>query len=93
MMTGNALILVKLSIAYFKDANSLTINKKMVMMVQALKYQPQIIPNLLMTHSVRTNPSGHFFLMIGPKNAKMNIGNEPANEYTNKPCKPSILAI
>ena len=35
--------------------------------VKRLKYRAVTTPYLCLVHSVRTNPSGHFFLMIGPR--------------------------
>jgi len=84
---------VKVSIADLMAESSPTINKNMVKQVKNDKYRAVTIPNLCLTHSVKTNPSGHFLLIMGPKYANPKIGIDPQRVYTNKPCNPDILPI
>ena len=44
-------------------------------------------------HCVRTKPSGHFLLMMGPRAAKMSSGNPEESAYTSSPCTPAIAAM
>jgi len=44
--------------------------------VKRLKYKAVTIPYLCRVHSVRTNPSGHFFLMMGPRKPKTRSGKD-----------------
>jgi hypothetical protein len=44
--------------------------------VKKLKYRAATIPYLCLVHSVRTNPSGHFLLIIGPSKPKTRSGKD-----------------
>jgi hypothetical protein len=46
--------------------------------VKKLRYDAVTVPYLCLVHSVRINPSGDFFLMIGPRYPKANNGNADA---------------
>lgn len=50
-------------------------------------------PYLCLVHSVKTNPSGHFFLMTGPSVPKTMIGKDEERVYTTKPCTPAMVEI
>lgn len=50
------------------------------------------MPYLWRAHSVRTKPSGHFFLIIGPKYANIKRGAELVIAKMITPCTPVIVA-
>jgi hypothetical protein len=61
--------------------------------VHTLRNRPAIAPYRCLVHSVRTNPSGHLRLMIGPSSPKIRRGREEESAYTSRPCTPAIVAI
>ena len=65
-----------------------TIGEWMVLVdtyVNKLKYNAVTTPYRCLVHSVRMKPSGHFFLMIGPKNANIMSGSDEERAYTTSP--------
>lgn len=52
-----------------------------------------MIPYRCLVHSVRTNPSGHFLLMIGPSSPNIIKGSDDAMAYITNPWTPAIVEI
>ena len=74
MMTGSPLRPVSSVTICCIAESSATMYKNMVTKVQKLRKMAAGMPYLCLVHSVRTKPSGHFFLMIGPRKAKIRSG-------------------
>ena len=92
MMTGSpSRPLSSVTICCMAD-NSATIYRNIVTKVQKLRKMAAGMPYLCLVHSVRTNPSGHFFLIIGPRKAKIKSGAAELNAYTINPWTPAIVA-
>jgi hypothetical protein len=66
---NNVTSLQYLLVRHSTDGKCLTYVKK-------LKYRAATIPYLCLVHSVRTNPSGHFLLIIGPSKPKTRSGKD-----------------
>ncbi len=74
MMTGKPLRPVSsLTICCIADSSA-TMYKNIVTRVKKLRKIAVGMPYLCLVHSVRTNPSGHLLLMIGPITAKIRSG-------------------
>lgn len=56
---------------FYLEASQVTI-----IYVKRLRYRAVTIPYLCLVHSVRTNPSGHFLRMIGPRNPNTKSGKD-----------------
>ena len=61
--------------------------------VARLKKIAAATPYLFLVHSVKTKPSGHCFLMVGPKMPNINIGKDDENAYIIKPWTPVMVDI
>lgn len=65
--------------------NSETMYKNSVTRLMKLKYKAANVPYRCLVHSVRTKPSGHLFLMMGPSTAKASRGRAEARAYVITP--------
>jgi len=52
-----------------------------------------MMPYLCLVHSVKTNPSGHFLLIMGPRSPKTMIGKDDDRVYITRPCTPAMVEI
>jgi hypothetical protein len=93
MTAGNPSNPVRAVIICCRADSSATMYKKIVMRVHKLRNRPATAPYLRLVHSVKTNPSGHLRLMIGPRKPKTRSGREDERAYTTNPCTPQIVAI
>ena len=73
--------------------SSETMYRNIVMSVHTLSSKPATEPYRWRVHSVRTNPSGHFLRMMGPRYPKTSSGRALASAYTTTPWTPAMVAI
>lgn len=91
-MTGKPFMLVRAVITCPRAESSATMYRKRVTSVIKLKYSAAGGPYRWRVHSVRTNPSGHFRLMMGPTAAKAKRGRADDRAYTTTPWTPARVA-
>lgn len=72
--TGNPSIPASIFTTCPTALNSETMYRNSVTSVIKLRNNAAASPYRCLVHSVKTNPCGHFFLMIGPSHAKANRG-------------------